>query len=308
MKLTMANKLARSSVAIIAAAALLWLSNASADSVIHEERSLYSAIIVKKIGATLCLQFTVREDQRNQSCINVRNRRDMLFTYTRMSMAGLLFVDDPKNILVIGLGGGTLPMAFHDLFPEANIQSVEIDAAVVKVAREYFGFKEGPRMHVDVQDARVWTKRAMRKETRYDLIVLDAFNGDYIPEHLMTKEYLEESKAILTPNGTLMANTFTISDLYNHESNTYLAVFDEVLSFQTMQSANRVIIAPGLQLTDDELKARAKKIRPLFKPYSVPIRRYARDLIRIRKKGPNWDTTARILTDQYSPANLLGTQ
>ena len=47
-------------------------------------------------------------------------------------------------------------------------------------------------MHVDVQDARVWTKRAMRKETRYDLIVLDAFNGDYIPEHL-TFRFMETS-------------------------------------------------------------------------------------------------------------------
>lgn len=288
--------------------ALLWSSSVLADGIIHQERSLYSAIIVKKTGSTLCLQFTVRENQRNQSCINLRNRREMLFTYTRMSMVGLLFLDDPKNILVIGLGGGTLPIAFRDLYPESTIQSVEIDPAVVKVAREYFEFSEGPRMKVAVQDARVWTKRAARKDTRYDLIVLDAFNGEYIPEHLMTKEFLEEVKSILTPQGTLMANTFSISDLYHHESSTYQAVFDNVISFNTTESANRVIIAPGIDLSDQQLKDRASAIRPRLKPYSIPIRKYARDLIRTRKRGPDWDSNARILTDQFSPANLLGNQ
>jgi spermidine synthase len=284
----------------------VWSGTTWADSVLHQERSLYSAIIVKKVGSTVCLQFTVREDQRNQSCINVRKPKEMVFTYARMSMAALLFLDDPSNILVVGLGGGTLPMAFHDLFPEATIHSVEIDEAVVSVAEEYFGFREDERNQVFVQDARVFTKRAARKPTRYDLIVLDAFNGDYIPEHLMTKEYLEESKALLAPGGTLLANTFAISELYHHESNTYQAVFEDIINFKTMDSANRVIIAPGRALTDDELVQRSRQLWPKLRPYSVPIRRYARDVIRLRKREPDWNTGARVLTDQYSPANLLG--
>ena len=53
-------------------------------------------------------------------------------------MASVLFVPEPKTILVIGLGGGTLPMAFHRLFNQTTIHAVEIDTAVVKVAKKYF--------------------------------------------------------------------------------------------------------------------------------------------------------------------------
>ncbi len=54
-------------------------------------------------------------------------------------------------------------------------------------------------MRVFEQDARVWVKRAATAPKRYDLIMLDAFNGDYIPEHLMTREYLAETRANCSP-------------------------------------------------------------------------------------------------------------
>ena len=59
----------------------------------------------------------------------------------------------------------------------------------------------------------------------HDLIMLDAFNGDYIPEHLMTREYLEETSKLMAENAVVVANTFSISQLYHHESTTYQAVF-----------------------------------------------------------------------------------
>ena len=62
--------------------------------------------------------------------------------------------------------------------------------------------------------------RATRSQ-HHDLILLDAFTADYIPEHLMTAEYLAETRALLTEDGVIAANTFGISDLYDHESTTY---------------------------------------------------------------------------------------
>lgn len=272
---------------------------------LHEERSLYSSIIVKQSGSTLCLQFNVRSAQRNQSCIDTRKPRAMVFSYTRMSMAALLFNPEPQNILVIGLGGGTLPTAFNQLFPGAHIDAVEIDPAVVKVAERYFGFKSNERLLVHTRDARVWTKRALRKERRYDIIVLDAFNGEYIPEHLMTREYLQETQQLLAPGGTLVANTFSISKLYDHESATYADVFGDFINFRLPESGNRVVLAPGADIDDAVLEQRATNLLPRLRPYRVPIKRYARVLIKGRNDRPDWRTDARILTDQFSPANLL---
>ena len=61
-------------------------------------------------------------------------------------------------------------------------------------------------------------KRAAARGLSWDYIMLDAFTGDYIPEHLMTREFLEEVSAALTEDGVLVANTFASSALYDAET------------------------------------------------------------------------------------------
>ncbi len=98
-------------------------------------------------------------------------------------------------------------------------------------------------MKVELVDARVFAKRAGLKGKTYDFIILDAFTGDYIPEHLMTAEFLSETQALLSDDGVLVANTFSTSKLYDHESVTYQQVFGDYLNFKMANTGNRVIIA-----------------------------------------------------------------
>jgi spermidine synthase len=248
------------------------------------------------------MQFTVRKDQRNQSCVDQRAPKRLVFAYARMMLAALLLDPAPSNILVVGLGGGTLPTALSQLYPNADIQVVELDPAVVAVAKRYFDFAPSEHMHVIEQDARVWAKRALSNPKRYDLIMLDAFNGDYIPEHLMTREYLSEARDLLTRDGVLASNTFAISRLYHNESVTYSDVFGAFFNLKSTDSANRVIIASRTALPDTaKLELTAKALVTPLKPYGVPIEDYASSM----NTHADWDVTARILTDQYSPANLL---
>ena len=205
-------------------------------------------------------------------------------------------------VFVVGLGGGTLPMALQQLYPEAHLDIVEIDAAVVRVAEKYFHFKASPNTTIYTQDARVFGRRMNKQGQRYDLILLDAYNGEYIPEHLMTAEYLRETRALLTETGVLAANTFAISALYDHESATYTQVFGDFLNFRHPESANRVVLAMQTPFPPKEyLKVRASKLAPRLRRYGVDIESYL-PLV----DGPrDWDPEARVLTDQYSPANLL---
>ena len=105
--------------------------------------------------------------------------------------------------------------------------------------------------------------------------------------------------------GTLIANTFAISDLYHSESATYAAVFGDFINFSLPESANRVIVVPPFPLPREELRARAKVLAPTLKPMKVKIERLARALGVAADEKPDWDEDARILTDQYAPANLL---
>ena len=114
----------------------LFITSPLQGRIIHREQSLYQTILVDDTGSRRCLQFSVRRDQRSQSCVDLKHPQRMVFTYTQMMMAGILLSPDPQKILIIGLGGGTLPLALNDLFPEALIDVVEIDGVVVRVAEE----------------------------------------------------------------------------------------------------------------------------------------------------------------------------
>ncbi|MAT83472.1 MAG: spermidine synthase [Gammaproteobacteria bacterium] len=287
---------------LLLALALTALPAASQARIIHQENSLYSNIVIDKRGPVLCLQFSVRRDQRNQSCMNERKPKEMVFDYARMMMASLLIEPEPKRILTLGLGGGTLPMALDEIFPEVRQDVVEIDPAVVRVAREYFRFAPSERVNVFAQDGRVFVKRAATQGETYDLIMLDAFNGEYIPEHLMTREFLEEVRALLAPGGVVAANTFSISDLYDHESVTYQAVFGPFFNLRTDASGNRVILAANGPLPDRAAMAeRAEGLADLLAPYGVEFA----PLLDMMDTTPDWDPDAAVLTDQYSPVNLL---
>lgn len=278
------------------------LPGVSTARIIHTERSLYSTILIDQRGSIVCMQFSVRREQRNQSCRDANDPQRMVFTYSKMMMAALLFQPNPQRILVIGLGGGTVPTALAQLLPDAKINVVEIDPAVVKAAEDYFDFRETENTRVIVSDGRVYTKRALARKERYDLIMLDAFNGDYIPEHLMTREYLEETKQLLNPGAVLVANTFSISELYHHESTTYTAVFGGFINLKSAFSSNRVIITtPEGTPRVDNLSERAASLDALLRPYDVKLSGYIDEFY----KKPDWNTVARILTDQFSPANLL---
>lgn len=277
----------------------------SAAKIIHREHSLYRNILVTEEGPLRCLVFTIRGDSHGQSCIDLTQQKRLVFAYVRMTMGGLLLDLHPRRILVIGLGGGSIPMTFAALFPDAHIDVVELDPAVLRVAKRYFRFRETPNMKVAISDGRVFVKRAQLAGNHYDFIVLDAFTGDYIPEHLMTTEFLTEVKSILTEDGVLVANTFSTSALYDYESQTYKAVYGKFFNFKMPNTGNRLIIARNGPLPDDAtLRRHARSIEPLLVPYGVHVSTFIPDMLR----GEDWDHTRRPLTDQYSPANLLRQQ
>lgn len=289
-------------IACLAASGAAWQVDAE---VVHKERSLYQTILVDKSGSTVCLKFSVRQNQLNQSCIDQNRPREMVFLYTRMMMGALLLNPEPRRVLLAGLGGGTVPTAIAQLYPDALLDVVEIDAAVVDAAKRFFGFVENERLRVHVQDARTFIRRAARNGEKYDLIMLDAYNSDYIPEHLMTREFLLDTRSLLTEDGALAANTFASSRLYDHESATYSDVFGTFFNLRLPDSANRVILAAKQPLPNVlELHRRAAGLSSRLRPFAIDIKRYPKHIL----SEVDWDTSAKVLTDQYSPANLLRAQ
>jgi spermidine synthase len=280
-----------------------WLAagGASADNMklLHSERSLYREVLVYETGDVRCICFTRFCRIGRQTCQDVKHPDRIVMNYPQMMLSSLFVKPEPKSVLIIGLGGGTIPRALHELVPQARIDVVEIDPAVVKVARRYFDLGDNSAMNVIEADGRVQVKRALREQKNYDLIMLDAFDHEYIPEHLLTQEFLKEVKALLAPGGVLAANTFSSSRLYDHESTTYASVFPE---FFNLKKENRVIIAANGPLPGvDELLTNSARFQSAFEDFGVETGK----LLPLFSRKQDWERDARILTDQYSPANLL---
>ena len=279
---------------------LAGLTPASAQTrLLHQERSLYRNIFVTQDGDERCMLFRYPRPLGRESCRLLHEPDKLIFDYTQMMLSGLYLNPKPRSILIIGEGGGTIPTVLQQMLPDTKIDLVEIDAAVDRVARQFFDFKPGPKMSVTISDGRVFVKRAAAQHPNYDIVMLDAFDADYIPEHMLTREFLEEVKSVMAPNGVIVANTFSNSALYDYESVTYATVFG---TFFNLKLGNRIILgrAGGLP-SMDEIRANAMSVEAAFNRYSTG----SGFLLPLLDSRPDWDVNARVLTDQYSPSNLL---
>jgi spermidine synthase len=266
--------------------------------VIHRERSLYRDILVYEHEGLRCMKFGLHDAGR-QTCLSIAEPHRLVFEYTRMIMGALYLAPEPRRVLVIGLGGGSVPTALRALLPEAVIESVELDPAVVRVAERFFGFVPDARSTVLTGDGRVHVKRAARQGRRFDLVVLDAFDHLYVPEHMITRDYLLEVRSLLADGGVMAANTFSSSGLHAAESATYHSVFG---TFFNLRSHNRVILARRGGLPPmATIEAHAARLEPRLRALGT-----GRDwLLPLFRTDAHWPAGTRLLTDQYSPGNLL---
>src|SRR4030081_1703097 len=124
-----------------AALATLSVHGCTGQTVIYEKASPYNPIIVTEDHRGLRTLLFERGGGR-QSVVKPGDPDHLELPYARVALAGLALCDEPRRILVVGLGGGSLPMFFRKHYPAAAIDVAEIDPGVVDVANQFFGFHE----------------------------------------------------------------------------------------------------------------------------------------------------------------------
>jgi spermidine synthase len=106
---------------------------------------------------------------------------------------------DGRSCLVIGLGAGIVPAWYEQRGIRTDV--VDIDPDVVSLARKYFGFSVSGEVYVE--DARYFLNRT---RSRYDYVILDVFNGDTTPGHILSREALEVVRQRMSDRGILAIN------------------------------------------------------------------------------------------------------
>lgn len=239
-------------------------------NVLHERPALFGQLVVTDDGDGLrSLRFG--RNGITQSTIKVGDPDHLQFGYARLAQAGFALACAgqatgvkcmPRRVLVVGLGGGSMPMFVHRHFPLTYIDVVEIDPAVVEVARHFFGFSEDPRMKAHVADGRHFIEQA--PQARYDVIILDAFSSAEVPMHLATVEFLQAVRRALAPDGVVVSNLW--SRLYNRHYDsmvrTYQEVFADLRVLEAGQSVNHVLLATPRPINIDasQFVARARML------------------------------------------------
>jgi spermidine synthase len=229
------------------AASLILAGSASpspGEKLVHTERSAWQTLFVTDSETRRCLRFEERAGALNQSCQWLDRPDHLVFDYTRAMVAVLLLWQPSQRVLLIGVGGGSIPKALAVTRPGTEIDAVDIDAAVLQVAQRYFDLAPGPRLRLHAADGRAFVAAARARGEMYDAVLLDAFDAEGIPPELFNDDFLRDVRAVLPPSGVFLANTFATSRSYAHESAATERVFGRYYSVRSGGTGgNRLIVA-----------------------------------------------------------------
>jgi spermidine synthase len=140
-----------------------------------------------------------------QGAVDARTLQSTYETVYLMQALPLAHRPGGRRALVAGLGPGLVPKWMHQ--QGIATEAVEIDPAVLELARRHFGFPAA--LPVALEDARLFFAG---RGPQYDYIVLDVFNGDTTPYHLLSREALAQIRARLAPGGVVAVNLVSSAD------------------------------------------------------------------------------------------------
>jgi spermidine synthase len=119
-------------------------------------------------------------------------------------MAFLLFVRTPADVLMVGLGGGSLAKFVYHRLHATRIRVLEVNPRVVAVARQYFHVPlDGPRFEIIVADAASYVRR---EDVRTDVLFVDGYEADAHVEELASRDFYSACRERLNPAGTMVVN------------------------------------------------------------------------------------------------------
>jgi spermidine synthase len=133
-----------------------------------------------------------------QSSMRIARPNDLEVSYTRSMMAFLLFNPEPREILMVGLGGGSLAKFVYHQLPSARTVAVEVNPRVVDIARQYFMLPpDDQRLTIIVADGAEYVQRVVRKP---DVIVIDGYDAESQVEALSTPSFYRDcARALDSP-------------------------------------------------------------------------------------------------------------
>jgi spermidine synthase len=270
-------------------------------NLLESKESLYNNIYVYEQPPYRSMTFGHNRRIYTESVYNTRDDRDLPVDYTRFMTASLMYAKDVHSILEIGFGGGRTAWYLHRFLPDVQVTSVELDPTVLELAKKYFGIKEEPNFHVANRDGRLFLQES---KDHYDIILIDAYRGPFVPFHLLTKEFYQLVKDHLAEGGVVAQNIEPSTMLFDSAVKTINSVFPQVDFYRA--DGNIVTVAyPGDERKPEDLATTAEA-----RDKSYGLRYSLKDMLAERRRidingGQVIDASAKVMTDDFAPVESL---
>lgn len=155
---------------------------------------------VHEDGEVRCLRFS---SGVVQSAMRIADPYALDLSYTRSMMGFLLFNEQPRHILIVGLGGGSLSKYCYREFPQARITTLEISPEVLALREQFLIPADDGRFQVIQADGCEYLSRG---NVQADVILLDGFDAEGMPECLCAPAFYADCWRALSAQGVLVAN------------------------------------------------------------------------------------------------------
>ena len=251
----------------------------SAGELEHETQSAYSRIRIRKRGDLRTLIF-VRDNgvEAWESRVDLGRPQVLQFDYLRFLATSYLLVPQPKAVLIIGLGGGGMVHFLRHVDPALQIDVVEIDPVVVRLAEQYFNVRAGNGTNIITGDGLKYLAETAKK---YDVIYLDAFlkpsadtDGTGAPLNLRTQQFYKAMQSKLVPGGVAGFNLNHHEGL-SEDMRNIAAAFPQTYAFRLDSEAVVLGSTDPRRVALADLEQRGRELDTRLKAPSMSFREMA---------------------------------
>ena len=208
-----------------------------------------------------------------QSAMRVDDPFGLEVAYTRSMMAFLLFHPDPRNFLMVGLGGGSTAKWVYRHLPAARTTVVELNPEVLQIARSYFHVpSENERLKIVLGDGAEYVQRHPQT---YDAILVDGYDEFSQAAALSTPKFYADCRAALKPHGVLVVNLWGSDPRFLEFVDIISRQFDGVsLCLPAEQRGNIIVFALERSLNMPKWEELRRKARRLETQYGLEFVRF----------------------------------
>jgi spermidine synthase len=211
-----------------------------------------------------------------QSAMRVSRPWDLELAYTRAMMGFLMFNPMPQDVLMIGLGGGSLAKFIRKQRPQTHITAVEIDPQVIAAARTHFELPpDDDTLSVIEADGALYVRQ---HPASADVILLDGFDAGNQVAALATQTFYAACRRVLRPGGVLVVNLWGRDGDFAEYFARLTRAFDGEVGWISVQNKTNVIVfafaEPGAPA---RLDAAGPQLADLSKRWGLDLRGFARD-------------------------------